>query len=649
MDGGPAMAPAAAAAEDAQRILKGATIPPLTISTPPWINSAQPEPLVTFEALRPVDGYLPIEDHGLIGDGVTSALVARDGAVAWLCVPRFDSPPLFCRILDRARGGAFSVSPEDLVEARQSYEPDSGVLVTEMRGRSGLVRLTDALTLRSGADLGENTSAGRSELLRSARVLAGNVRLRVVVEARGGMQAERRSGGLRLRCASQPKLDLQLQSTIPLDGPDATLELQVGDHLGLILRWGHNAHRYQPIAPADLIEGTVDAWRRWLQCFRYEGPRAALVRRSAITLKLLDYWPNGAIVAAPTSSLPEAIGGPRNWDYRYTWIRDAAFSVYALRRIGLTREAAGFLGWVLDAAEQVGRPRVLYDLDGAQPPPEWEDPGLEGHRRSAPVRWGNAAADQRQHDVYGEILDCAYQWAGENGSIDEPLWSRLRALTEAAGEEWRRPDHGIWEVRTATRPFTYSAALCQVALDRAARLAARCDLPGDVAGWRAAAEQIRRAILEEAWDQDLGSLTEHLGGGGLDASLLALPLRRVIAADHPRMVATARAIAERLSAGQGLLYRYLPDVSPDGLAGHEGAFLLCSFWLVDNLAKQGRLDEAAELYDSLCGRANPLGLLPEQIDPISGAFLGNYPQAFSHIGLISSGVNLAPLTREASR
>jgi GH15 family glucan-1,4-alpha-glucosidase len=315
--------------------------------------------------------------------------------------------------------------------------------------------------------------------------------------------------------------------------------------------------------------------------------------------------------------------------------------VYALHRIGLSGEAAGFLAWVLDAVERDGVPRVMYDLDGRIPPKETLDPELEGYRGSSPVRWGNAAAEQHQHDVYGEILDCAYQWAAHHGSIPDDLWKHLRALVETAGENWRKTDHGIWEVRTSGRPFTYSAALCQVALDRAVRMADRYALPGPRECWKQAAEDIRRAILKESWDPKMQSLTEHLGGGGLDASLLALPLRRVVPATHPKMVATTQAVRERLGAGQGLLYRYLPEESPDGIAGHEGAFLLCSFWLVDNWAKQGRLDEAVDLYDSLCARSGTLGLLPEEIDPSTGSFLGNYPQAFSHIGVISSGVNLA--------
>jgi GH15 family glucan-1,4-alpha-glucosidase len=587
------------------------------------------------------DGYLPIEDHGLIGDGETAALVGREGAVSWMCVPRFDSPPLFCRLLDARRGGAFIVAPEVLIESRQFYEPESAVLVTEMRSHGGLLRVTDALTLRQGADLREDAPAGRNELVRLVEALEGSVSLKIEIEPRGGAQAEARCAGLRLRSNDRPDLDLLLTSTVPLVGLHTVLTVNKGDRLFLTLRWGGGSGRHHPLSPEDSLHATRQAWRRWAARLNYEGPRRELVHRSAITLKLLDHFENGAIVAAPTSSLPEAIGGVRNWDYRYSWVRDAAFSVYALNRIGFPDVASGFLGWVLDAAERGGRPRVLYDLDGNPPPPERADAELEGYRGSRPVRWGNAAAEQIQHDVYGEILDCAYQWAVHHGNIDEALWVELRKLIEAAGREWRRPDQGIWEVRTPGKPFTYSAALCQVALDRGARLSERYRLPGETARWRAAADEIRQAILNEAWDEELNSLTEHLGGGGLDAGLLSLPLRRVIPADHPQMVATTAAIVDRLGAGAGLLYRYLPHKSPDGLAGREGAFLLCSFWLVDNLSYQGRLEEALDLFDSLCGRANALGLLPEQIDPSSGAFLGNFPQAFSHVGLISSAVNLS--------
>lgn len=598
-----------------------------------------------FRPLRATDGYLPIEDHGLIGDGSTAALVARDGAVSWLCVPTFDAPPIFCRLLDAERGGELLVTLEDLAESRQEYLEDSGVLVTELRSPSGVARLTDALTFRLGARLTEQGAMGRQELVRCVEILDGRVRLRVALRPRGEVSAERWRDGLRIRCAARPELDLHLWATAPLTGLESVHELRAGERLYLQLSWASWPQHMHGPAPEDVLGATVGAWRRWLEGLRYAGPQAALVSRSAITLKLLDNFENGAIVAAPTSSLPEAIGGERNWDYRYAWIRDAAFSVYALRRIGLDREAWSFLDWVLGTIGE-GRPRVLYDLRGRQPPPERLDPELEGYRRSPPVRWGNAAADQRQNDVFGEILDCAYQWVARGGRVDARLWSGLRRLVEAAGREWNEPDHGIWEVRSPGRVFTYSAAMCQLAVDRGARIAARQDLPGHPTAWARDAARIRDAIIVQAWDEHRQSFAEHLGGeGGLDASLLALPLRRVVQADHPRMIATASAIAKHLGAGQGLLYRYLPEESPDGIAGHEGAFLLCSFWLVDNLAMQGRLDEAASLYDSLCARAGPLGLLPEQIDPTTGAFLGNYPQAFSHVGVISSGINLARALR----
>lgn len=607
--------------------------------------------LPDFAPLRAIDGYLPIEDYGLIGDGRTAALVGRDASIAWLCVPRFDAAPLFCGILDTKRGGAFRVAPLGLQAARQYYVPDTGVLVTEMRTAAGMVRVTDALTFTKGADLHAGTRAARGELLRLIEVLDGTVRLSVEIAPRGEARAERRGDGLRIHCASLPDVDLLCDGDVPLTGLTATLDLRAGERRHLVLRWGDVARAARVRDPDALLQATCAAWQGWMRRFHYTGPQPALVRRSALTLKLLDHFENGAAVAAPTSSLPEAIGGPRNWDYRYAWVRDAAFSVYALGGIGMNEEALAFLHWVMgDVAREANRPRVLYTLDGGQPPPECEDPLLEGYRGSGPVRWGNAAADQRQHDVFGEVLDCAYQWVVRGGQISEQLWARLRVFVESARREWRTPDQGIWEVRTSGRTFTYSAALCHVALDRGARLAERLGIRGEANAWRAEADVIRAAILTDAWDADKNAITEHLGGGGLDASLLTLPLRKVIDARHPRMVATTDAVARELDAGKGLLYRYHTNVSPDGLSGGEGAFVLCSFWLVDNLAAQDRVDEAMELYASLCARANPLGLLPEQIDPGSGAFLGNYPQAFSHVGVISSGLNLQrALARKGAR
>jgi GH15 family glucan-1,4-alpha-glucosidase len=591
--------------------------------------------------VRRRDGYLALEDLGLIGDGTTSALVGLDGSISWLCLPRFDSEPLFCGLLDHAGGGCFRVVPEEVIEARQRYESDTAVLVTEMRSPTGLLTVTDALALRPGTDLSDDAPAGRQELIRSAVVVDGSVRLRVEIEPRGGASAAAAAGGLSVDAWRRPDLDLHVRCNRTLGSMRSVHELQAGERLDVVLSWG-GAHRHHRFGEAELLAATARSWWRWMQGFDYEGPEAALVRRAALTLKLCDHWSNGALIAAPTSSLPAPIGGVRNWDYRYTWIRDASFSVYALRRIGFAEEAGAFLGWVLDTFEHGRAPKIMYELEGGPVPDERVDDELEGYRQSAPVRWGNGAADQRQHDVYGEVLDCAYQWVRGGEQLDEHLWARLAALADLAADAWRLPDQGIWEVRSEGRVFTYSAGLCQVALDRAARLAEQLDLPGPVSKWRRAADELRETVLERSWDEDARTLSEHLdGGGSLDASLLALPLRRVVPADHPRMVATTAAVAERLSAGGGLLYRYLHEESPDGIAGDEGAFVLCSFWLVENLARQGQLEQASELYASLCARASRLGLLPEQIDPTSGEFAGNFPQAFSHIGVIAAGVTLA--------
>lgn len=593
-----------------------------------------------FRPIRRPGGYLPLEDLGLIGDGATVALVGLDGSIPWLCVPRFDAEPLFCGLLDVTRGGQFTVTPGQLLEARQLYEPDTGVLHTELRTATGLLRITDALTLRSRADLTDDAPAERGELVRSIAMLSGNARIHVSVAPRGGADIHAAFSGLELRPFARPDMRLHLRANRPLPGLESDHLLTKGERLDLVLSWGrfHRHHRFD--AEVTLRE-TAEAWRRWMTHFHYDGPQAPLVRRAAITLKLCDHWVDGSLVAAPTSSLPAPVGGVRNWDYRYAWIRDAAFAVFAMRRSGFANEADAFLGWVLDAFEHSRWPRIMYTLAGRPVPEEAVDHELRGYRDSPPVRWGNSAVDQRQHDVYGEVLDCADQWIRAGGQLEPTLWTRLAELADAARRTWRQPDQGIWEIRSEGQVFTYSAGLCQVALVRAASLAEQLGLPGPIAEWRAAAAVIRDAILEESWDDELQALRGCLGGGGLDASVLALPLRHVVPVDHPRMVATTRAVAERLGAGDGLLYRYSHDDSPDGIAGDEGAFLLCSFWLVDNLAGQGRLDEAEELYDSLCARANPLGLLSEQIDPSSGELSGNFPQAFSHIGVIASGVTLS--------
>jgi GH15 family glucan-1,4-alpha-glucosidase len=339
--------------------------------------------------VRRRDGYLALDDMGMIGDGTTSALVGLDGGIPWLCLPRFDSEPLFCGLLDAARGGSFTVAPDEVIEARQRYEPDTAVLVTELRSPTGLLAVTDALVLRPGTDLSDDAPAGRQELIRTAVVLAGSVRVRVEIEPRGGASAQAAAGGLSVNAWRRPDLDLHVRCNRPLGALRSVHELHAGERIDVVLSWG-GAYRHHRFSEEELLAATARSWRRWMQGFDYEGLESALVRRSALTLKLCDHWSNGALIAAPTSSLPAPVGGVRNWDYRYTWIRDASFSVYALRRIGFAEEAGAFLGWVLDTFEHGRAPKIMYDLEGGPVPDERVDGELEGYRRSAPVGGGMA-------------------------------------------------------------------------------------------------------------------------------------------------------------------------------------------------------------------------------------------------------------------
>lgn len=594
------------------------------------------------EQYRPVeylDGYLPIEDYGLIGDGTTAALVGRDGSIDWLCVPRFDGAPILNAILDRTIGGRFSISAGAITGARHRYLGDTSILITEIEVATGIIRITDLMPLKDHADLGREGNPNTGELLRCVEVLEGNVEVSAEIRIQGGLSVESCPQGTRILSEQYPQLDLILDASRELSGAGGTWSLVQGESVSLCLHWNGGSWMSSVKSPVAAIANTTEAWLSWLQAFHYGGPRRDLVRRSAITIKLLDYLPNGAMVAAPTTSLPEQIGGERNWDYRYVWIRDASFTVYALRRIGLHAEAEQFLRWVimLTRADDVN---IMYTLDGETRITEREDPVLEGYRGSHPVRWGNGAADQVQHDVYGELVDLAYQYANHVETIEPALWERLKIFIEKAADVWNTPDQGIWEVRSGGAVQTYSAGICHVALDRGARFVREHGLEGDADRWDRIADEIRTTILERAWSEERQALCQGFDGDALDAAILALPLRRVIPADHPRMVKTAEAIERELGAGDTLLYRYLQSESPDGLSGDEGAFLLCSFWMIDNLTLQGRIDEAMARFEQMCDRTNDLGLLPEQIDPGTQRFLGNFPQAFSHLGLILSGVGL---------
>lgn len=593
-----------------------------------------------FQTVEYIDGYLPIEDYGLIGDGTTAALVGRDGIIDWLCIPRFDAVPVFSSILDHDLGGKFRISAGNVIGARHRYLGDSPILVTEIQVPDGVLRITDLMPLHDQANLSTEGAPNTGELLRCVEVIEGELTVEAEITIRGGVDAERHTNGVRLRPRRYPDLDLVLEASGELDGPGGRWTLSKGESIAFSLRWNGGVGASSVDAPVAAVTNTIEGWLSWLRRFDYNGPQRALVRRSAMVIKLLDYLPSGALVAAPTSSLPEWIGGGRNWDYRYTWVRDAAFAVYSLRRIGMQEEAWQFLNWVLSVCQD-RHLSIMYTIDGRHEINEYVDDALSGYRNSAPVRWGNGAHDQLQHDVYGEVLDCAFQWVGHGGIMTEDLWSRLTRFVDKAAELWNTPDSGIWEARSEPQVQTYSAGMCHVALNRGTRLARRFDFSGDIALWEKTAQDIEHALHHRAWNEEAGYFTQGLDGGHLDAAVLGLPLRRVIDAKHPKMVKTAQAIDDQLGAGNGLHYRYDHTKSPDGLEGTEGAFLLVSFWMVDNLTLQGRLQEAMDRFDQLCSRVNTLGLLPEEIDPASGAFLGNFPQAFSHLGLISSGVNLA--------
>jgi alpha,alpha-trehalase len=411
---------------------------------------------------------------------------------------------------------------------------DSCVLVTSLASDRGVLQITDCLTLRSGADLVEPVPAGRSELLRHVEAVGGDVHLRVRLLPKAGVTFDQLAGGWRFDRRTDGVQEIYLWSSVELEpdgrGLSTELTLRAGETLTVALHWSGRFRLRQHPDTRKLIDQTVSAWRRWASGLDCQGSQAELMKRSALTLKLLDHAETGAIMAAATSSLPEWPGAPRNWDYRYTWVRDASFSNYVFRRIGDPSDADVFLAWVLTNVERDGAPHVMYALDGSQPPDEVQDPLLRGYRGSAPVRWGNGAIHQLQHDVYGEIIDIAYQWSNSGGRVDGRLWAALTPIVELAIQRWKTPDSGPREIRADGRPFTYSAALCFVAVDRAIQIARRHGLPYPRRRWELAAREIREAALTRSWNPERQTFTEQLGGtGGLDAALLTLPVRNVIA------------------------------------------------------------------------------------------------------------------------
>ncbi|MDP9457889.1 MAG: glycoside hydrolase family 15 protein [Actinomycetota bacterium] len=599
------------------------------------------------------DPYRPIAEYALIGDCHTAALVSGDGSVDWLCAPDFDGPSVLAALLDAERGGRFAVRPAEPFASENEYVGHSGVLRTTFRTDGGVATLTDFMPIHKGSGPRPFADAqAPRRLVRLVEGIEGEVSIGIdfrprpdygaedpeVNLGRGGVVVDA-SGGYRL----------YLRSSVPLGIEDRAASgsavVAAGERVALVLdlAGGDGTGGADPAATARELEETLAFWRGWAAGCYYRGPYEEAVLRSAVTLKLLTHAPTGAMVAAPTTSLPEEIGGERNWDYRYTWIRDAAFAVYALFLAGHVEDGVRFVEWVCDIALRCepGDLRIMYGLAGEHDLPERTLDHLEGYRGSRPVRVGNAASEQFQLDVYGELLDCFHtcrRFGGMTPEAVRALWPAFARQVEVVAERWREPDSGIWEVRSEPRHFVYSKVMAWVALDRGVKAAEELGLPADLPRWRAERDAARAEVLERGYDPKMGAFARSYGEPALDASNLLLPLVGFLGAHDPRVRATVEA-TERGLVADGLVYRYVG--AEDGLPGGEATFGVSTFWLVDNLAALGRVEEARELFERTLARASPLGLYAEELDPTTGAHLGNFPQALTHIGLINSAINLA--------
>lgn len=580
----------------------------------------------------------PIEDYAVIGDCQTAALVGRDGSIDWLCAPRFDSSACFAALLGTPDHGRWLIAPAVPVRAvRRRYRPGTLILETEFSTAAGTVRLTDGMAVQADAPHVIRVVEGRQG--------AVPMRLELVIRFDYGSLVPwvtRTPDGIRAVGGANA---LRLRTPVATRGEGertvAEFTLAAGERMPFALTWSPS-YRPDPAAPSPdaAIEAADRWWRAWSERCSYEGEWREAVTRSLITLKALTYAPTGGLVAAVTTSLPERLGGARNWDYRYCWLRDATFALYALVTGGYVDEARAWRAWLVRAV--AGRPadaQILYGVRGDRLLPEWELPWLPGYERSAPVRVGNAASTQFQLDVYGEVADvlhCARRVGLEH---DETAWRVVRAMCRFVESVWQKPDEGIWEVRGPRRPFTHSRVMAWVAIDRAVKAVERYGLEGPLDRWRRLRAEIHDDVCRNGFDPDLGAFVQYYGAKRLDASLLMLPLVGFLPAADPRMVGTVRAI-ERHLVSDGFVARYRTDPDVDGLPPGEGAFLPCTFWLADNLALQGRRAEARALFERLLAIRNDVGLLSEEYEPIAGRLVGNFPQAFSHVGLVNTARNL---------
>jgi GH15 family glucan-1,4-alpha-glucosidase len=585
---------------------------------------------------------LPIEDYALIGNGGTAALISRAGSLDWLCAPRLDSPACFAALLGDARHGRWLLAPAAPSRTQRRYREGTLILETHHEVPSGEMRVVDLMPLGSE----------RCDVVRIATGLRGSVEMRMELVVRfdyGSVVPWVRRVDDALLAVGGPDA-LTLRTPVEHAGEDlrtvAEFTLPAGRSVAFVLSW-HPSHRPPPppLDPEAALAESAASWEAWARRMVYRGSWAEAVLRSLLTLKALTFDATGAIAAAPTTSLPERLGGPRNWDYRYCWLRDATFTLYALALAGYREEARAWREWLLRAAAGRGEDlQIVYGLAGERRLVELELPWLPGYAGSAPVRVGNAAYRQLQLDVYGEVMDALHVARRTGLEPEESSWELQRELLEFLESAWERPDEGIWEVRGGPRQFTYSKVMSWVAFDRAVKAVERSGFPGPVERWRGIRDSIHAEVCRRAWDPAGRTFVQDYGSRRVDASLLLLPLVGFLPPEDPRIAGTVRAVRDRLTSG-GLVRRYEPDPRLEGVSGGEGAFLPCSFWLADNLALQGREDEARRLFERLLALRNDVGLLSEEYDPQAGRMLGNFPQALSHVALVNTAFNLSHTER----
>ncbi|MCH9816324.1 MAG: glycoside hydrolase family 15 protein [Actinomycetia bacterium] len=599
--------------------------------------------------------YPPIADHGLIGDLQTSALVSLNGTIDWFCSPRFDSPSIFGSILDAEKGGHFTLTVADeSAVIKQLYMADTAVLTTRYLTESGVAEVLDFMPIDE-----PETATDMHRILRIARVMRGEVKFKM--ECAPAFDYGRKGHHLTLAdhhaLFVSEDIELSLHTSAMLDhseGKELTdgtarqeFTLKQGEVSGVLLATGQKGSTAGALPASQIrahLESTVRYWRKWVSRSNYRGRWREVVNRSALTLKLMTYAPTGALVAAPTTSLPEEMGGERNWDYRYTWVRDGSFSLDALMQLGYTDEAVAFLFWlgqrVLEhhTAEDGFPMNLMYRIDGSSDLVEEIIPDWEGYAGSSPVRVGNGASEQLQLDIYGEALDAVYRIGQHNKLLGHDAWMGISRIVTWLADNWDQPDEGIWEVRGGQQNFVYSRLMCWVAFDRAIRMARDRGFPAQQLRWRQARDAIYYQIMEKGYNEEIGAFTMYYGTEMLDASLLKMPLVGFIAPRDPRWLSTLDVMGREI-VSDSLVFRYNPEDTDDGLAGGEGTFSLCTFWYVDALAKAGRVGEARMVFEQMLTYSNHLGLYSEEVGP-TGEQLGNFPQAFTHLALISAAVTL---------